>query len=161
MGTRIAGRDATRINAGVRRMARRSSLKDWERHELQRVLEGKHESYPGHSFFKPSTDLAYLPFNFDNEASLFRLSDEQVGAVMRRLVEYAHGYAKTFDEALLPDDAGLSEGAAMMLSVLAGFVRRQYDIDRVIAFSRTSGGHEILQEIRRQVRDQYDEDEED
>lgn len=137
-------------------MARRSSLTDTERHFLQEELEKG-----GHKFFKPTTELSYLPMNFDNEASLFRLPDEQVGLVLRRLFEYAHGYLSTFDASLLPDDDGLTEGGAMILSVLAGFVKRQYDYDRIIAFSRTSGGHAMLVEHReREKYDDYDDQDE-
>lgn len=132
-------------------MARRSRLQDWERRELNNVLAGKSVRFPGHGFFRPA-DISYLPLNFDNEASLFRLPDEQIGAVMRRLFEYCHGYLSTFDAALLPDDSGLSDGAAMILSVLAGYARRQYDIDRVIAFSRTTAGKMILETLRTEER---------
>lgn len=87
--------------------------------------------------YKPNEEPRFFAMYLENERSFNRLSDEQAGKVVKRLFKYAHDYAKSYDDSLLPDCDGLSDGAAMLLDVIAGSIQRIYDGQRETSFLRS------------------------
>lgn len=97
------------------------------------------ESMPDDYMPKKSPD--FVPVYFEFERGFNRLSDEQAGAVLKRLYQYARDYAMSYDASLIPDYDGLDAGAEMLLEMMAGSVRRVYSGMRDTSYLRSGANN--------------------
>ena len=87
--------------------------------------------------FKPKVDADFFALYFEYRRGFDRLTDDQAGKVIKRLYAYAADYALSYDAGLKPDFDGLDDGAAMLVEMVAGSIRRVYDGRRLTAFMRS------------------------